>query len=677
MPGDASLNRIARAAVVVLLVSIVGAVGAVAPVAASARVPKVVLIVGPAGDVTPTYRRLADQAAAEAVAAGAQVVKVYSPNATWDAVRAAITGASIVVYLGHGNGWPSRYRDALYPPTQDGFGLNPVAGVDDAAHQYFGEASVRKLHLAPSAVVVLSHLCYASGNTEPGLAEGTRAQAIQRVDNYAAGFLRAGAAAVVAEAHMGPAYYVGALLRGRVSIESTWRTAPSAKGNTFGVASRRSPGFVERLDPDGTSGGYYRSLVSRGVTARQLRAGSTGTVGSTGTGGLTTLGTAAEPSLAGHGLSFGEPAFASLPIAATGTKVTLPLTAGNAGQIPAKARAGVRWDPILVEQPSAPATGPVASPQPTPQATPSAAPAQATLPTPAGVPSPAPPSLPAPGSSPAPASLPAPGSSPAPAGVPLPTQTGVPSPAPTPPPDPPAVDLVQPERLGQVVDVVPAVRTSAGLTIQVSYPDAPGLYRLVVTLHAPSGMAYDAATQALLVPVIVRVGGPVAVAYGAPSSLAVPAGSSSRIAVRVVNAGSERWEDVAPEAPAAMAERPWIDPSAVRPLRLVATWVSVEGLAVPAARTVALGEAVAAPGGSTTVLVPLAAPPHPGSYLLLLDVNSPTHGPLSALGSPPAIIRVTVALAPAPTPIPTPIPTAAPTPIPTSTPTSIAAHLPD
>ena len=85
--------------------------------------------------------------------AGAQVVKVYSPNATWDAVKGALDGASIVVYLGHGNGWPSRYRDALYPPTQNGFGLNPVAGVDDDAHQYFGEASVERLHLAPNAVV--------------------------------------------------------------------------------------------------------------------------------------------------------------------------------------------------------------------------------------------------------------------------------------------------------------------------------------------------------------------------------------------------------------------------------------------------------------------------------------------------------------------------------------------
>ena len=36
-------------------------------------------------------------------------MKVYSPNATWSAVKAALQGASIVVYMGHGNGFPSPY----------------------------------------------------------------------------------------------------------------------------------------------------------------------------------------------------------------------------------------------------------------------------------------------------------------------------------------------------------------------------------------------------------------------------------------------------------------------------------------------------------------------------------------------------------------------------------------
>src|SRR3954454_11132018 len=95
--------------------------------AAGRAAPKVVLIVGPAGGATPYYRRLADEAAAEAAKLTPNVVKVYSPDATWSNVKAALVCASVVVYLGHGNGWPSIYRSSLYPLTEDGFGLNPHA----------------------------------------------------------------------------------------------------------------------------------------------------------------------------------------------------------------------------------------------------------------------------------------------------------------------------------------------------------------------------------------------------------------------------------------------------------------------------------------------------------------------------------------------------------------------
>lgn len=254
-----------------------------------------------------------------------------------------------------------------------------------------------------------------------------------------------------------------------------------------------------------------------------------------------------------------------------------------------------------------------------------------------------------------------------PVSIPVPTSpsaTGSPTPAPTiePAPSPtaelvgPPVYLVEPERIGAVVDVVPMVRTSAGLRIKVTYPTAPGLYRLVVTLHTPSGMAYDAATQALLVPVIVRVSGPMAVAYGAPSSLAVTAGATAGVAVRVVNAGSERWDKVMPAAPITQIEDPGADGLFAPPARLVATWVSADGLAVPEPVTVFLGTTVAKPGGVSSVLVELTAPATPGSYLVLLDVLSPSRGPLSALGSAPAIIRVTVGEVPDPTPTPIPVP---------------------
>ncbi len=162
----------------------------------SAAEPKVVIIVGPVGSLTDYYRSDGDQAAQAARTAGATVETIYSPDATWPRVRDALQGASLVVYLGHGNGWPSPYRDAPWAKTQNGLGLNPQAGIDDRAHQYFGEAYLaRAVRLAPHAVVVLAHLCYASGNAEPGLPEGDLATGQQRVDNYAAGWIAAGAEA--------------------------------------------------------------------------------------------------------------------------------------------------------------------------------------------------------------------------------------------------------------------------------------------------------------------------------------------------------------------------------------------------------------------------------------------------------------------------------------------------
>ena len=71
--------------------------------------PKVVIVVGPVGSTTAPIARDADAAAAEAPKYTPNVVKLYSPNATWDVVKPALQGASIVIYMGHGNGFPSPY----------------------------------------------------------------------------------------------------------------------------------------------------------------------------------------------------------------------------------------------------------------------------------------------------------------------------------------------------------------------------------------------------------------------------------------------------------------------------------------------------------------------------------------------------------------------------------------
>ena len=47
--------------------------------------------------------------------------------------------------------------------------------------------------------MILNHLCYSAGSSETGNPEPTIAVAKQRVDNFASGFLRAGARAVLAD----------------------------------------------------------------------------------------------------------------------------------------------------------------------------------------------------------------------------------------------------------------------------------------------------------------------------------------------------------------------------------------------------------------------------------------------------------------------------------------------
>ena len=251
-----------------LALALLAGFGALAPsavpaAAAAVSGPKVVLIVGATHSVTPSYRADADAVYAEAIKYTPNVVKVYSPNATWAAVKSAVAGAQIVVYMGHGNGWPSPYTyDPLFT-TKDGFGLNATAGNGDYNNKYYGEPSIATLGLAPNAVVILSHLCYASGNSEPGNAEPSLSVAKQRADNYASAFLKAGARAVIAEGHAAPQSYIRALFTTHQTIDSMWRTAPSYHAHAFSFASVRSPGYTVEMDPDYASSGYYRSLTGK------------------------------------------------------------------------------------------------------------------------------------------------------------------------------------------------------------------------------------------------------------------------------------------------------------------------------------------------------------------------------------------------------------------------------
>jgi hypothetical protein len=222
---------------------------------------KVAIIVGATGSATSNYRSIADSAYATAIQYSSNVVKVYSPNATWSAAVAAMTGASVIIYLGHGNGWPAPYPYDPSYSTKDGLGLNAAAGQGDYNVKYYGEPYLAKVKFAPNAVVLLNHLCYASGNSESGNPDPTLSVAMQRVDNYGQGFIKAGARAVIAEGHGSINGMIRDLFTTHQAVVDMWRNQWDYNGHEFSFQSSRNPAYTAFMDPDQVSGGYWRSLI--------------------------------------------------------------------------------------------------------------------------------------------------------------------------------------------------------------------------------------------------------------------------------------------------------------------------------------------------------------------------------------------------------------------------------
>jgi hypothetical protein len=256
---------------------------AVAPSRASAASyqAKVVIVVGQTQSVTGHYIDLAKQAAAQFRGHGASVTEVYSPNATWGAVKAAARGANILVYMGHGNGYPNPYVGYLQPTGDNGMGLD---GPTSGKTYYYGEAYMAQLSLAPDAIVILNHLCYASGNNESGRGLPTVSVAHTRIEGYASGFLRGGARAVIAEGLNDISYYIDQLFATpATTVDAMWKSAPSAHDHFVSWDSSRNPGYTANSDPDldhPASDGdyYYRSLVELpGLTTDKVISGQFGT----------------------------------------------------------------------------------------------------------------------------------------------------------------------------------------------------------------------------------------------------------------------------------------------------------------------------------------------------------------------------------------------------------------
>jgi len=610
---------------------------------------KVAIIVGPVGHLTDYYRELADEAAAAARAKTDGVVTVYSPNATWPAARAALDGASIVLYLGHGNGWPSPYRDKLYRRTQNGLGLNPVAGEDDDAHQYFGERYIAEVELAPGAVVILSHLCYASGNPEPGGPEPTVDVARQRVDNFAAGWMAAGAVAVIAEGHGRPTYYMKSLLQGRGTIEDLWLAAPTFHDHVMDFDNARTSGAQLMLDPDRKKSGFYRSLaVMPGARVADMLRLAPAKGPSAAMTSPTPGGSPDVRELARLGARFGTPEFVGAPVAAMEAALTIPVDAATSRLLPDGVMVGTRWDPLAPD--GVPAEDPDATTPVATEAVPSAAvPSAPSMPGPEVTSGPEISARPeptigrpraiataTPEATDTPPANPSASADPLPIAGPTVTSRSGGAGAPD---DPPTIDLIGPERPGKLVTTHPSIPIDKGLSVPITMPAEPGLYRLVTTIHDADGVAFGAETQDLVGALLVRVTGAVWASYGVPTQADVRRDQEFTIRVRLGNTGTVPWSQGDGLATALTTER--------APL-LVGRWVSLDDIAtfaVSAGPGVVI-QAFVRPGDVVVLDVPLRAPSQPGRYLLMFDVQDSRGSSLASHGVPPGLTRVVVRAAP-------------------------------
>ena len=226
---------------------------AVLPQPTSAAGKKVAIIVGPTGSITDTYRRSADAAAAAATAAGATVVKVYSPNATWANVRNAVNGANIIVWMGHGSGYPNPYNASETTEKANGWGLNRTTTNGDGDNWsstmvYCGERALLGtltsayadqwkycggstntdgITPAPGFVMVYAHACYTAGAGEPNEAPKPESTYLERVKNYSSPPLQLGAGAYFATSSEQSRIVTAVLTQPELPYGQIFRNLPS------------------------------------------------------------------------------------------------------------------------------------------------------------------------------------------------------------------------------------------------------------------------------------------------------------------------------------------------------------------------------------------------------------------------------------------------------------------
>lgn len=239
--------------------------------ATAAGPKKAVVVAGPVHSQTEKFLGYASDIAAAAEAQGMEVIRIFHPNAPAVRVKNLAQGADLFVYVGHGNGWPSAFGE-FQEETKNGLGLDaadPESRSPDTVIYKGADWLRENVVLAPDAVVILSHLSYASGNASSGAEIPTRDVAVQRVDNFANGFLSIGARVVWALGWQPGADIIDALQREDSTMDAVfmtrYREEVNPRNGWIGHApayydSVRIPGARIHIDEDPTEG-YLRAVT--------------------------------------------------------------------------------------------------------------------------------------------------------------------------------------------------------------------------------------------------------------------------------------------------------------------------------------------------------------------------------------------------------------------------------
>lgn len=291
MPLALGVHRTSRAVAATFLAATFALAALLTPASPAIQVakadstpaPKAVIVIGPSHALTTSNLAAGEKMAKQAEAVGMDVRRVFHPEATWENVLANAQGASLFVYMGHGYGWPSPYTGKMTESRQNGMGLNKFSGSSLDEYKYYGAIPIKEnIRLAANAVVILVHGCYAAGNAEPGDPIPSPDLARERVDNFANGFLAAGAGAVFAFGWNQKLNYPAALANSNSTMDEIFMTSGGGSPNGFvgwqdrRFESVRTPGAMNHLDPH-RSYGYYRALTGDlSMTAGDWRSGVTG-----------------------------------------------------------------------------------------------------------------------------------------------------------------------------------------------------------------------------------------------------------------------------------------------------------------------------------------------------------------------------------------------------------------